>query len=55
MDWTTESFNDINKQGFMKLGRNTKKPKKAKKIIFCNRCSNWHVEGNHVKPDGTRG
>ena len=44
-----DRFSDINKQGFMKsVYKKPAKPKKAKpKIVSCEQCGNWHLEGRH--------
>jgi len=48
-------FNDLQKQGFMKLGRNTPKSKvQPKAIISCNACKDWHREGQHTVDAATR-
>ena len=46
----TQRFSDLQKQGFMKLGRkNVRKAKVAKPIVACDECHDWHVKGKHTK------
>ena len=49
MDTLTQRFSDLQKQGFMKLGRkNVRKAKVAKPIVACDECHDWHVKGKHT-------
>ena len=53
MDWRIESLGDIAKQGFMR-GRKPSKPKKARVVISCALCRDWHWEGKHSKTAAER-
>jgi len=45
-----QRFADLQKQGFMKLGRKgNRKPKAIRPIIACDECHDWHREGEHTK------
>ena len=44
-----DRFNDLNKQGFMKAVYKKKRVKKVKKIVSCDKCQDWHWEGEHTK------
>lgn len=43
-----DRFNDLQRQGFMKLGRKVKAAKPLLPIVACDACLNWHRKGKHT-------
>lgn len=50
-----DRFNDLQRQGFMRaVYAKPVKVKKAKVMVACDGCSDWHIEGKHTSDAATR-
>jgi hypothetical protein len=44
----TDRYVDLLKQGFMR-GRKVKRVAKPKPIVTCDKCRDWHRQGEHIQ------